>query len=325
MSFAAVAIGVAGVASAAMSASAAGKAADAQADAADKSAQVQWDMYNQTREDQGPYRDVGTNALYRMADHYGLGYGTPTSPASSSYMAPVTQQAPVIQQAPTPARVSTGSSLVDMFMNAPTVNQNAFVRGMTGDQSFNRQPQSSTSRTAPTQQAYSAPAGPYSSGDRQQDAMGHFFTSPDYQFRLDEGIRGIENSMLSRGKGLSGNTAKAITGYAGDMASGEWNSYMNRLAALSGVGQTATNQMGTLGANMATNVGNANIAAGQARGSGYIGQGDAWGNAFSNVAGAAGYGNWGGNSPNYFNTATGSAYGTNPFSQQSMMLANQWG
>jgi len=46
--------------------------------------------------------------------------------------------------------------------------------------------------------------------------------------------------------------------------------------------------------------------------------------------GLAGYGLYdafsggGSSQPNWLNTALGSSYNTNPFSQQSMMLANQW-
>jgi len=311
-----IGMALAGVASSAMSSSAAGKAADAQADAADKSAQVQWDMYEQTRADQGPYRDVGTNALYRMADHYGLGYGSPSSTVSGgtqpNALAPsvVNPAYPAGSLGSTMPDFQTDSKFLNAWMNAPASSVAHSFGSPSG--TVNGYP------STPIQPAPQISAGPYSEGDRQSDAMGHFFTSPDYQFRLDEGIRGIENSMLARGKGLSGNTAKAITGYSGDLASGEWNNYMNRLASMAGIGQSATNQMGQYGANAAANIGNANIAAGQARGSGYIGQSDAWGNAFSNVGGMAGYGNWGGQPSVY----GGSQYSPNV---QSAYANDWWG
>jgi hypothetical protein len=52
---------------------AANKALDAQKAAADQQAQITWDMFNKSREDMAPYRDVGTNALYEA-----FGY-TPTT------------------------------------------------------------------------------------------------------------------------------------------------------------------------------------------------------------------------------------------------------
>lgn len=47
---------------------AAGKAADAQVEAADKSNQTQLQMYEQTRQDQAPWRAAGTEALGTMRD-----------------------------------------------------------------------------------------------------------------------------------------------------------------------------------------------------------------------------------------------------------------
>jgi len=52
---------------------AAGKAADAQTAAADRAAQVQWDMYEQTREDMTPWRETGEEALYKLSDVMGIG------------------------------------------------------------------------------------------------------------------------------------------------------------------------------------------------------------------------------------------------------------
>jgi hypothetical protein len=45
---------------------AADKAADAQVDAAKESAAVQWQMYNQSREDSAPWREAGENALRKL-------------------------------------------------------------------------------------------------------------------------------------------------------------------------------------------------------------------------------------------------------------------
>jgi hypothetical protein len=51
----------------------------------------------------------------------------------------------------------------------------------------------------------------------------------------------------------------------------ERNARLNPLQSLAGVGQTATNQLGQAGQVMASNVGQALGAAGQARASGYMG------------------------------------------------------
>lgn len=54
-------------------ADAAGDAADAQEDAAREASRTQWNMYNQTRQDQMPWQNAGQNALARMMEEIGFG------------------------------------------------------------------------------------------------------------------------------------------------------------------------------------------------------------------------------------------------------------
>lgn len=96
-----------------------------------------------------------------------------------------------------------------------------------------------------------------------------FEESPGYQFRMDEGLKALDRSGAARGLRRSGPQMKAAQRYGQDVASGEFNTYANRLASLAGLGQTATQQTGAAGMSAAGNVGEAAIAAGQARGSAY--------------------------------------------------------
>ena len=57
---------------------------------------------------------------------------------------------------------------------------------------------------------------------------GEFETSPGYQFRLGEGLKAIEQSAAARGKQLSGQTSKALTEYAQGVATGEYDSFLQR-------------------------------------------------------------------------------------------------
>ena len=57
-----------------LSTDAAQNAANAQAGAANKSAQVQQNIYDQNRKDLFPYRDVGQNALYQLSALEGVDY-----------------------------------------------------------------------------------------------------------------------------------------------------------------------------------------------------------------------------------------------------------
>lgn len=146
---------------------------------------------------------------------------------------------------------------------------------------------------------------------------------PGYQFRLAEGQRALERSAAAKGSLLSGATLRRMAGLNQDMASTEYgNAYnragteydrdfsnrftvhqanqanqgnqFNRLASVAGLGQTAVNnvsdarQQFTAAQNnnimtTAQNVGEAAAGGANARASGYIGRGNAWTNAISNI------------------------------------------
>lgn len=119
--------------------------------------------------------------------------------------------------------------------------------------------------------------------------MSAFFTSPGYQFRRDEGMRGINNSFAARGGALSGNALRALTDFNSNIASSEFGNYVNQLAGIAGVGQSATNTTATFGAQNAQNIGNNAIIAGNARASGILGSNQAWGDTINGLAGLYGY------------------------------------
>lgn len=102
---------------------------------------------------------------------------------------------------------------------------------------------------------------------------------PDYKFGLDQGTKALENSASARGMTYSGQQAKALTKYGNDYANSKLDSSYNRLAGIAGIGQVATNNTGALGANYANNAASNLTDMGNARGAGYIGQSNAWGNA----------------------------------------------
>lgn len=121
--------------------------------------------------------------------------------------------------------------------------------------------------------------------------MQQFQADPGYGFRMSEGMKALERSAAARGGLLSGATLKGVQRYGQDLGSQEYQNAFNRyqtersarlnpLQSLAGVGQTATNALGTAGQNYATGAGsimsgqginsaNALLAAQQARGSSY--------------------------------------------------------
>lgn len=155
---------------------------------------------------------------------------------------------------------------------------------------------------APFSEKFTAPTGATEQND------------PGYQFRLQQGMKALQNSAAASGNLFTGDTGKAITQYGQDYASNEYgnvynramqqfqqrynmyennqtNTY-NRLAAMRDGGQQTAAQLGTLGQNAAGNIGNILLTSGQqigqninnagaARASGYIGSGNAWGGALN--------------------------------------------
>lgn len=110
-----------------------------------------------------------------------------------------------------------------------------------------------------------------------------FAQDPSYQFRLDEGQKGIERAMAARGKTFSPEAVKALADYNQRMASQEYgsaydrytadqtNTY-NRLASIVGMGQTQAANLGNLElgnaaqiSNFAMNLENARQAAAEGR------------------------------------------------------------
>ena len=98
---------------------------------------------------------------------------------------------------------------------------------------------------------------------------------PGTAFRMSEGVKALDRSAASRGGLLSGATLRGVQRYGQDLGSqeyqnafnryttgfnantGERNQLFNRLSGVAGTGQTATNQIGVQGTNMASNIGNA--------------------------------------------------------------------
>ena len=133
-------------------------------------------------------------------------------------------------------------------------------------------------------------------GDFNRDfTLADFQKDPGYQFRMDEGQRGLEAGAAARGGLLNGGTLKALSRYGQDFASGEYsNAYnrfnndrtqrFNRLSSLAGTGQTAATNVGNMGTQTAYGIGQTQQAMGNARASGYVGQANAINNGISSLS-----------------------------------------
>jgi hypothetical protein len=207
-----------------MGASAAGDAADAQLAAAREASNTQRYMYDQTRMDQAPYRDVGYSALDALRARLGLQISNPS---------PMPYQIP--------------------------------YNGQGGPSSASNAPWTTNAQFNPQQLM-------------QED--------PSYQFRLAEGEKALNRSAAAGSGQLSGATLKALSKYNQNFASNEFTNSINRLSALAGVGQSATNQVGAAGNAMANNVSDLQTQMGNARAAGYVGQANAWNKGIGGAIGA---------------------------------------
>lgn len=109
-----------------------------------------------------------------------------------------------------------------------------------------------------------------------------FKTDPGYQFRIDEGMKALQNSAAARGGLLSGGFAQNAMQFGQSMASQEYGNVFNRLASISGIATTPNttpgmNNQAQLGAGAAQNV----AGAGASRASGYLQNGQTWANGIN--------------------------------------------
>jgi len=111
-----------------------------------------------------------------------------------------------------------------------------------------------------------------SGADAQEQAMGQFQESPGQKFLRERQERTLLRNASATGGLGGGNVRTALQEQAAGIAGQQFGDYQNRLAGLSGQGQTAVNAQGVLGANKAGQISNLYTQGGQARASGILGQ-----------------------------------------------------
>ena len=131
-----------------------------------------------------------------------------------------------------------------------------------------------------------APAGTGTNALDPENRYGGFYASPGYQFRFDEGQRGINANRAASGSLQSGDAMRALTRYGQDYASNEFNTQLNQLFSVAGLGQTATGQGNALASQYGAQTSANNQNASNALQSSYGNQAAIWGNALQGVGGA---------------------------------------
>jgi hypothetical protein len=269
-----------------ISASAAGSAASAQAKSADRAADLQYEQYLKGVELQEPFRQAGILGQNRLMTLLGLGgEGQYDDTAYNKALQDYNARLSAID----PSQFTTGGGYVtgagdsgtDYYdPSGGTFNQKAYDAARAGI-------------VAPDREQFRMAGGDTGAADFGKYATAEYTPEmfakgmdPGYQFRLKEGMQGLERSAAARGGLLSGGTLKGIQRYGQDMASQEYTNAFNRyqaertgtlnpFQAMAGQGQSTANTLTNLGMNYANQAGEAYMGAGNARASGYVGQGNA--------------------------------------------------
>ena len=269
-----------------ISASAAGSAAKTQANAADRAADLQYEQYLKGVELQEPFRQAGIQGQNRLMTLLGLGgEGQYDDTAYNKALQDYNARLSAID----PSQFTTGGGYVtgagdsgtDYYdPSGGTFNQKAYDAARAGI-------------VAPDREQFRMAGGDTGAADFGKYSTAEYTAEmfakgidPGYQFRLKEGMQGLERSAAARGGLLSGGTLKGIQRYGQDMASQEYTNAFNRyqaertgtlnpFQAMAGQGQSTANTLTNLGMNYANQAGEAYMGAGNARASGYVGQGNA--------------------------------------------------
>ena len=118
--------------------------------------------------------------------------------------------------------------------------------------------------------------------DAAQAAGAAFTASPGYAFQLEQGLRAVDQGAAARGMLRSGATLAAEQALGSNLAAQEYGAYVNRLAALAQVGQTAANALGQSGTVAGQGIAQTAASGGAALASIYGNQASGIGNALNN-------------------------------------------
>jgi hypothetical protein len=299
MTWGMVAVAGATVVGGALSAGAAGKAASTQAASADRAAELQREQFERSVELQEPFRQAGMLGQNRLMTLLGLG-GTAQYDDSAYNKALQDYNARLAGIDPTQFMTGGGGGMVTSGSGDSAMEYYQPGTGGTFDQAAYDAARAGL--VAPNREQFKL-----TGGDAADPMFGKYATAeytpemfakgqdPGYQFRLSEGMKGLERSAAARGGLLSGGTLKGIQRYGQDMASQEYQNAFNRYQAertgtlnpyqsLAGVGQSTANTLGTMGMNYANQAGEAYQGAANARASGYVGQANAITGAIGNIS-----------------------------------------
>ncbi len=292
-----------GIAGAAMGSSAAKSAANKQAAAADAATQLEREQWEWEKEALAPWREQGTKALNYLSKMIEAGPGGTVRTATSSQTRDEAAYQSAIQTEMERRRLSLPGSN-DPYEttnpdNGTVINNPNYLGTLLTPR--NVQNQSLNEQDIAYDLFYNPDTGQYeypmTGGGETYEAVpstepyGGYEKSPYYDFLVSEGAKGLERGAAAKGMQLSGAEEKALIGYDKNMASTDYDTWLNNWyksltpwQSLAGVGQTAVNSTVQASQNYSQGASQNILNAGNAKAAGQLGQA----NTYANLL------NWGG-------------------------------
>jgi hypothetical protein len=252
-----------------LGADAASNASAAQGAATDRAIGEQRRQFDLTRSDLAPYRQLGSAATQRIGQLLGL----PSQPQRSidQIAGELRNSGRYTLSAPQQHNLSDLSPRDRLF---GIVNQVIDPQPAPAAPRYDDAALMTEARRLFDAQSQAAP------GVSAEEIMA---MDPGYQFRLGEGMKGIDRQVGAMGLRNSGAALKALQRYGQDYASNEFGNVFNRLSGAAGTGQSATNAGAAYGANTANQIGSLYSGLGNARGAAAISGANAIGGALNQV------------------------------------------
>jgi hypothetical protein len=289
-------------------------AADTQAGAARDATEAQRQMFERQIALQEPWRQAGGVGLNALLYGLGLSPGgtftpgaAPSGPAmlqpgADGVFAPAGGETAAqirARLAPQFTTTDDGMRFVpndetggQWVQGGSTVNEAGLAAAVQQAIQHQQGAQAAQAPTVPAVQPAAGAANPAAAGGPGYGALMHDFGTADFQadpgyaFRLAEGERALQRGKSASGSLGSGGYLKDLTDYSQGMASQEFGNAnarynanrgfkLNALQALSGTGQSATNQMGAAAGAFGSQIGDNIIGAGNTRAAGQVGSASA--------------------------------------------------
>jgi hypothetical protein len=316
----------------AMSASAASDAADAQSGAAADANALQKYIFDEQVKLQQPWRDAGVGGLNRLSYMLGLsptgyggtagGNGMPTMETPEQIRARLVQRFTTQSTSNLPGGYTSAEEGGGVTPGAPVTNSvvdearlsQAIQREQARQKQAYERAANKAERVAGRDPEYGSLMDTFDLKDFQVD--------PGYAFRQSQGEKALQRAASLGGGIDSGAMLKDAMDFNQGLASQEFgNAYnrfnnnqdkqFNRLASISGIGQTASNNISNAAQNYGNQAGGNIIGAGNAQAAGRVGSANAWNNAIGQ--GVSMYqqnqlmNSYGGGTPSYYGNLGGGA------------------